>query len=353
VTLQGVDYSTGPITAAQAKASGVSFICRYVSSPAEQWKNLKPSEVTDFLSNGVGLVVVFEEHPVGRPLGGYTEGAANARSADAQVEALGIAGCPIYFAIDFDATVNQLATIDAYIDGAASVVGHARIGAYGSHRTITHLFDGGRIRYGWAAVAWGGTLDPRAHLYQYGGGTVAGVNVDWNRTVASDFDYGQVGGIPPIGLLEALMADQEALDRFANDVANKVNSPDGALYKNDANIGRALTSLTNAVGELNRQLAVVLGAETPAKQANEVSVSDQVSHIQVPSRVAGYEGKEFDLDEFFSGMDQKSSNNGLALAELAKAQVALAEQITAIAATLAAQDDATAALAAADAAQPK
>ena len=233
------------------------------------------------------------------------------------------------------------------------MVGHARIGAYGSHRTITHLFDGGRIRYGWAAVAWGGTLDPRAHLCQYGGGTVAGVNVDWNRTVASDFDYGQVGGIPPIGLLEALMADQEALDRFANDVANKVNSPDGALYKNDANIGRALTSLTNAVGELNRQLAVVLGAQTPAKQANEVSVSDQVSHIQVPSRVAGYEGKEFDLDEFFSGMDQKSSNNGLALAELAKAQVALAEQITAIAATLAAQDDATAALAAADAAQPK
>lgn len=193
MTLQGVDHSSGPLTAAQARAAGMSFICRYVSTPGES-KNLRTSEVTDLLAGGVGLVVVYEEHPVTRPLGGYTEGAADARSADAQVATLGIAGCPIYFAVDFDVVPNQLGIIDDYMDGAASVVGHDRVGAYGSNRTITHLFDGGRIRYGWAAVAWGGQLDGRAHLYQYSGGTVAGTSVDWNRTVSSDTDYGQVGG---------------------------------------------------------------------------------------------------------------------------------------------------------------
>lgn len=193
MTLQGVDYSAGPLTAVQARAAGLSFICRYVSSPGE-WKNLRRSEVVDFLTNGIGLVVVFEEHPVERPLGGYAEGVADARSADAQVAALGVPGCPIYFAIDFDVVAGQLGIIDAYMDGVSSVVGFARTGAYGSHRTITHLFNGGRIRYGWAAVAWGGALDARAHIYQYGGGAVAGVPVDLNRTVCSDTDYGQVGG---------------------------------------------------------------------------------------------------------------------------------------------------------------
>lgn len=181
------------MTAAQAHAAGVAFICRYVSTPGEG-KNLRPSEVTDFQTNGIGLVVVYEEHPVTRPLGGYAEGVSDAQSADIQVTALGIPGCPVYFAVDFDVVPNQIGIIDAYFDGVTSVLGKTRVGAYGSHYTITHLFDGGRIRYGWAAVAWGGTLDPRAHLYQYGGDTVAGVSVDLDRTVCSDTDYGQIGG---------------------------------------------------------------------------------------------------------------------------------------------------------------
>ena len=201
--ITGVDYSGGgPLTAAQCKSNGISFVCRYVSNTSTAWnraKTVRKSEIDDFRTGGVGVVIVFESTP-GDALGGYAQGAANARLGDAQVTERGIAGCPIYFAVDFDVVPSQYAVVDAYIDGAASVVGPARIGAYGSHRVITHLFDSRRIRYGWAAVAWGGVLDPRAHLFQYGGGTVDGVSVDWNRTVCSDTDYGQAQHPPPIVL---------------------------------------------------------------------------------------------------------------------------------------------------------
>jgi len=200
VTLTGVDYSGGgPLTAAQCRSAGISFVGRYVSNTNTAWniaKTIRKSEVDDFLAGNIGIVIFFESTP-SDALGGYAQGAANARLADAQVTERGIAGCPIYFAVDFDAVPSQYDTVRAYLDGAASVVGLARTGAYGSHRVITMLFDGGRIRYGCAAVAWGGTLDSRAHLYQHAGGTVDGVSVDWQRTVSSDTDYGQFGGSKP------------------------------------------------------------------------------------------------------------------------------------------------------------
>jgi hypothetical protein len=195
MALLGVDFSSGGLTAAQCQAAGISFVCRYVSAPGEA-KNLRASEVTDFRGNGIGIVVVYEEHPVTRPLGGYAEGVADARSADAQVTALGLAGCPVYFAVDFDAQVSQYGTLDGYFAGVTSVLGFARVGGYGKHALITHLLDGNLIRYAWASPAWGGTLDPRAHLFQFGGGVTDGVSVDWNHTVSSDTDYGQVGYVP-------------------------------------------------------------------------------------------------------------------------------------------------------------
>src|ERR1700729_3525259 len=68
MTLLGVDYSTGPMPGATARANGLSFVCRYVSAPGNS-KNLKASEVSDFSANGIGIVVVFENDPlVGTPM---------------------------------------------------------------------------------------------------------------------------------------------------------------------------------------------------------------------------------------------------------------------------------------------
>ena len=198
MTLQGVDYSGGgPLTAAQCRGGGISFVCRYVSDRATAWniaKTVRQSEVDDFRAGGIGIVIVFEGNPKDA-LGGYEAGIANARRGDELIRARGIDGCPLYMAIDFDIQPYQYPIADAYLTGGASVVGYDRLGVYGKNAYLTHVLDGGIARYAWATPAWEGVLDPRAHLFQYGGGTVAGVSVDWNRTVSSDADYGQVGGV--------------------------------------------------------------------------------------------------------------------------------------------------------------
>ena len=166
MTLQGVDYSYGPLPAATAKANGLSFVCRYVSSPGNA-KNLTTAEVADFSTNGVAIVVVFER-AANNPLGGNAQGVTDAQSGDAQVTALGLAGCPIYFAVDFQATAAQLATIGAYLQGAATVVGLPRVGVYGDYSVVNYALNNNLATYAWQTYAWsGGQLDARCHIYQY------------------------------------------------------------------------------------------------------------------------------------------------------------------------------------------
>ena len=198
MTLQGVDYSYGPLPAATAKANGLSFVCRYVSTPGNG-KNLTTAEVADFSTNGVGIVVVFET-AANNPLSGNAQGVTDAQGADAQVTVLGLAGCPVYFAVDFQATTAQLATIGAYLQGAASVIGLPRVGVYGDYSVVNYALNNTLATYAWQTYAWSaGQLDARSHIYQYqNGGTVAGVSVDFDRTISSDSNYGQAAPALPV-----------------------------------------------------------------------------------------------------------------------------------------------------------
>jgi Domain of unknown function (DUF1906) len=191
MTLQGVDYSQNvPMTATEARANGLSFVCRYVSTPGND-KNIRQSEVDDFRAHGVGIVLVFE-NGTDSALGGHAQGAMDAKSADSQGNSLGLAGIPIYFAVDFDAQPNQYAALDSYFQGVVAVLGMARVGAYGGYYVIKHFLDNKIVHYAWQAIAWSnGNIDPRAHIFQDAGATVAGVDVDLDRTVSSDVDFGQ------------------------------------------------------------------------------------------------------------------------------------------------------------------
>jgi Domain of unknown function (DUF1906)/IPT/TIG domain len=205
MTLLGVDYSTGPMPGATARANGLSFVCRYVSAPGNS-KNLKASEVSDFSANGIGIVVVFENDPlVGtpKPLGGNAEGITDANSADAQVIALGLAQCPIYFAVDFNVTTAQMPTVVAYLQGAASVIGLQRMGVYGTYNVVNNALNNSLATYSWQTIAWsGGKLDPRTNIYQYQEApppiAIAGVSVDLDKTIASDLNFGQVMLVPAV-----------------------------------------------------------------------------------------------------------------------------------------------------------
>jgi hypothetical protein len=175
------------------KAAGVVFVCRYISSLAindTNGKNLIPAEYQSLRAGGFGIVMVVEEG-AGMMLGAAPAGKAAAVHADAVVKALGMPGIPIYFAADFDATPAQQVPINAFLDGAASVIGHARTGIYGGFYPVSRALNAGKAAYAWQTPAWsGGQWDSRAQLRQGLSFTLGGASVD-HDTAINAHDYGQ------------------------------------------------------------------------------------------------------------------------------------------------------------------
>ena len=157
----------------------------------------QPGFVSNQLHRGTAgsstfMNVAVWESAAARALDGRDAGEADARAAARQADSMGMPDDrPIYFAVDFDATSRQQAAINAYLDGAASVIGRKRVGMYASYGPIKHAFNAGKITYGWQTYAWsGGVWDPRAQLQQYSNDhDINGVNVDYDRAMKSD--YGQ------------------------------------------------------------------------------------------------------------------------------------------------------------------
>lgn len=188
---KGIDYAFAPHPAPAAiRAAGCTFVCRYMSDIAANdgnGKNLVPGELPQLLVAGLEVVVV-EESTAGRMKTGKTAGVADAQHAKAVTAALGMASIPVYFACDFDATEGDQVQINAYLDGAASVIGHGRTGIYGGYYPVKRALDAGKAAYAWQTAAWsGGQWDSRAHIRQSGTITIGGVTVDLDESTAADF----------------------------------------------------------------------------------------------------------------------------------------------------------------------
>ncbi|GAA1803563.1 glycoside hydrolase domain-containing protein [Actinomadura chokoriensis] len=193
----GVDYAWGRPGAAALKRAGAKFACRYLSHDTTG-KNLTRSEADELSDAGIWVVVVWES-TAKRPLAGRSAGAADARDAAAQARACGMPDDrPVYFAADWDAAASQQDEINAYLDGAASVIGRDRVGLYGGYGPVKRAFDAGKIAYGWQTYAWsGGRWDARAQLQQYSNDhTINGVGVDYDRAVKSDYGQWRIGVSP-------------------------------------------------------------------------------------------------------------------------------------------------------------
>lgn len=184
----GIDYAWGNPSVDALKKAGVKFVCRYVSTPGNS-KNLRASEVTAFKAAGIKIVVVFET-TASRALAGRAAGENDAKVA---VSELAQVGAPddavVYFAVDFDASEAQQAAVNAYLSGAASVLGKDRVGVYGGFYVVKRALDAGVCKFAWQTYAWsGGHLDPRAHIYQYSNGhTLAGVSCDYDKALKDNF----------------------------------------------------------------------------------------------------------------------------------------------------------------------
>lgn len=192
----GLDYSAGMPSVADMKSADVSFVCRYIgyTDPSlSQIKILTPEEATTLSRAGISLVSNWEWY-ANRVLEGAGAGVWDAQEAQKRHAACGGPGNrPIYFSADEDYSAAQV--LD-YFKGVASVIGLSRTGAYGSYRVIAGLLDLGAIVWGWQTYAWsGGQWEPRAHIQQYSNSVImSGLEVDYDRSIKSDFGQWFVGG---------------------------------------------------------------------------------------------------------------------------------------------------------------
>lgn len=189
----GLDYAGGRPGASAIAAAGYDFVVRYLTDggPNLPGKQLTPAEADDLRAHGISIVSNWET-TAARMLDGFGAGVTDARAGLAHVlRCGGRRDRPIYFSADFDATPQQQEPINAYLDGAASVLGRENTGLYGGYWPITRALDAGTATWAWQTVAWsGGNLEPRRNILQTGRQVeINGVVCDVN--VAETIDFGQ------------------------------------------------------------------------------------------------------------------------------------------------------------------
>lgn len=193
MTVEGLDYAWGRPRPSVMAAQGIRFAVRYLSYNTNG-KNITRKEAEALWAAGIALVLVWETTATA-PLGGAAAGRKHATDAIEQARRLGApTDVVIYFAVDFDPTVAQLSTVNAYFDGVTSVIPFKRVGVYGGLRTVTAARAQGWATYLWQTYAWsGGKWLPGVHAQQYRNGVrVDGADCDRNRAMV---DYiGQFNG---------------------------------------------------------------------------------------------------------------------------------------------------------------
>jgi hypothetical protein len=273
----GLDFAWSRPTVAQMKAADVAFICRYLSNDAG--KDLSLKEATAASKAGIACVVVWET-TANRALSGFTGGKADAQKAAQKAKACGMPDDrPIYFAIDFDANASQQKVIDAYLSGAASVIGKSRVGAYAGFYPLKRAFDNGTITWGWQTYAWsGGKWETRAHIQQYKNGVdFHGADVDYNRSTKPDFGQWKVGESPdmPLTNKDADLIVDRLLERKYNARGHTVGM---SLQRSYDGIGDLLAAAGKPVPvDVNEQeIAAAIIASLPADILAEL-IADKLS----------------------------------------------------------------------------
>ena len=187
MSIKALDHSTrlaDPVGFAQAaKAAGYSAVLRYLPLPAgtlaaDRVGRLTSFEVVAYHSAGLGVGIIWET-TAERALGGQTAGLVDGAAARAAAGALGFPADHVIFgAVDFDPTVDQYATIAAYL-GAGQFEPYANgpLCSYLSVLGFTHSW----------MHNWGGAGYSDPHIHQQGGQvTVAGVICDLNDVYYTD-----------------------------------------------------------------------------------------------------------------------------------------------------------------------
>lgn len=247
--IEGVDYSWARPDPVALYRAGKRFACRYVG-PGSAGKRLTLNEATALTRARVSIVALCEES-ARSALGGHRRGAAHAAASLAEARACGMPpGHPIYFAVDWDASVADLSTVRAYFEGAATVLPHSQIGVYGGIRSVDWLMDRGLCAWGFQTYAWsGGRWDSRAQIQQYrNGATVAGGTVDLCRATTDYYGQWMVGGARPPGEDDDMATPGEI---WAADVIPVGGDPANTTWQAANALGYAVELGKQAVAKLD------------------------------------------------------------------------------------------------------
>lgn len=198
VSIEGVDYSYARPSISGLKSAGKHFAVRYITPPGNGNKGISQAEFDALHKEGIEVVAVWEG-AAGDMKKGHAQGVADAKAAEAGLKAIvGLNdNLPVYFGCDWDATPGDQTAINAYLDGAASVLGLDRVGIYGGYYPVKRAKDAKKATWLWQTYAWsGGQVLAGIHLYQYKNGVaLANGTVDLCRALQTE--YGQHGVVKP------------------------------------------------------------------------------------------------------------------------------------------------------------
>mgnify|MGYP001386332273 CR=1 FL=1 len=181
-----IDYSWARPDLRAVKNSGVTGVIRYLTGSG---KALSRQEIDQIRAAGLTLTLVYET--TGKTVqGGRAAGVADANAARTALSNLGLPQSLVYFAVDYDLQPAEYGVLDAYLAGAASVMGRGHTGVYAGYGPSARAISQGYAA--WQTYAWsGGRVAQGIRIYQYQNGvSIGGGEVDRNRTSLSD--YGQV-----------------------------------------------------------------------------------------------------------------------------------------------------------------
>lgn len=198
VIAEGYDFSHARPGWEAISKSGRTFVGRYLY-PEHGGKALTSDEVREYLSHGIDIYTFYEAYAE-RMLEGRNAGIVDAQTAQRELGVVGLpTNMPIYFAVDWDASPSQQDEIDAYLKGAASVIGADRVGVYGGYYVVKRCYENGTATWLCQTYAWsGGLIYDKIHVLQYANGeTLNGGAVDYNRAYQENYGQASAVGVAP------------------------------------------------------------------------------------------------------------------------------------------------------------
>lgn len=271
---QALDYSAGAPSGAAVRTAGYVGVVRYCGTPGRP-KNITRAEYEDMDMSGVGVALVYENRQ-GDALSGFGAGQASARAIQSDAASFGFPSSrPFYFTVDQQiSTEAQYSAVMAYLDGAATVVGHSRVGVYGQYGVVQRAIEGGHAAYGWQTVAWSAGLRySNANLFQNLGYVyVDGVECDSNDILSPDWGQHNYGGKHDMENTDP--SYQDLIFRMAAVIDMDATSagPSGGVNKLAATLVRVETKLDALTGALTDDQAAVLAAIKAQPTGGQVDV---------------------------------------------------------------------------------